>query len=125
MAKRKVTSVGRLDKRIEIQRLKMRSDGQGGKVESWESFIIDAESGNKVWARVEPINASERYFSQKLEYQRSHKIIIRYLKGLNTTMRIVYHDVCDGPRVFQIKAFRNVDERHFFIEIDAQENVGA
>ena len=121
--KREVSAIGKLDKRIRIDKLILTSDGQGGKVSTWEP-LIETTDDNCVWAKVEPINSYERNFSQKLEYQRTHKITIRFLKELDTDMKIVYNDVDYGERTFQIKAFRNVDERRFYIEIDAQENVG-
>lgn len=124
MAKRKIISIGTLDKRIRIESLILTPDDQGGQVSSWEPLTPNS-LGNKVWAKIEPVNSYERNFSQKLEYQRTHKITIRFLLGLETEMRIVYDDVDYGERIFEIKAFRNIDERRFYIEIDAQENVGA
>ena len=122
--KREIAAIGKLDKRIRIEYQQLTPDGQGGQTAEWMPFTPN-DFSDKIWAKVEPINSYERLFSQKLEYQRSHKIVIRFLKGLETEMRIVYDDKDYGERIFQIKAFRNVNEQRFYIEIDAQANVGA
>ena len=88
---RKVKPIRKLDKRIRIDRLILENDGQGGQIDSWEPFTLN-DNDDQIWASLEPVNQSERLFSQKLEYQRSHKIVIRFLRGLETEMRIVYDD---------------------------------
>jgi len=104
--------IGDLRHRITIESLTLAGDGQGGSSETWATFAT-------VWASVEPVKGGERFFSEQIQYQRTHKIIIRHLTGINSTMRISF----DG-RTFQIKAIRRADERKFFMLIDAEENQG-
>jgi SPP1 family predicted phage head-tail adaptor len=105
--------ISELRHRIKIQSLTRSSDGQGGWNESWSDFV-------EVWASIKPSSASERYFSQKIEMNVTHKIVVRWLDGLTQEMRIDFEG-----RIFQIKGIRRQNEQRFFIEIDAQENVGS
>jgi SPP1 family predicted phage head-tail adaptor len=102
-----------LRQRIKFQNLVRAPDGQGGFTESWTDF-------QEVWAQVVPASAKELYFAQQIRPEITHKITIRNLIGLNTSMRILF-----GSRVFQVKGIRNEDERLWFQFIDAVENVGS
>jgi len=106
-------TIADLRHRIIIQSLSLAGDGQGGQVETWATFAT-------VWAKVEPVSAKERFFSDQMQYQRSHKITIRHLDNVTNTMRVSF----DG-RIFQIKGVRRPDERKFFLFIDAEENQGS
>ena len=105
--------IGDLRHRILFQYLERTADDQGGYTEEWKNL-------KTVWAKVEPVSSKERLYSQRIEYQRSHKITIRNTDGITQEMRIVFDD-----RYFQIKGIRKIDERNFFMLIDAEENQGS
>lgn len=105
-------NIAELRHRIAIQSITEVSDGQGGKTESWSTVAT-------VWARIEPVSSRERLYSDKLEYQRTHKIAIRYRSDITNDMRILFNG-----RYFQIKAVYSPDEREAYTFIDAEENQG-
>lgn len=106
--------IGELKSRLTFQYLSTSSDGQGGKVENWRTL-------KTVWAKVEPVTKPERLFAQQIQYQRSHKITIRYIEGLTTTMRI--YDETEQV-YYQIKGLIKYDARRFYMYLDAEINQG-
>lgn len=107
------TPVGTLRHRIIIQTLSQADDGQGGFTDTWATHAT-------VWARIEPTAARERNFADQIQYQRSHKVTLRYLSTITNTMRISY-----GGRIFQIKGVRALDERKYYMILDVEENQGS
>lgn len=105
-------NIAELRHRITIQSITEVSDGQGGKTENWSTVAT-------VWARIEPVSSRERLYSDKLEYQRTHKIAIRYRSDITNDMRILFNG-----RYFQIKSVYSPDEREAYTFIDAEENQG-
>lgn len=104
--------IGELRSRITIEQLSDTPDGIGGKIRTWSTL-------KTLWAYIEPANASERYFAQRVEDNITHKVLIRYTTGLDTSMRIVYK-----TRKFQIKGLKEVENKHRFIEISCMEDSG-
>jgi SPP1 family predicted phage head-tail adaptor len=102
--------IGDLRHRITFQTQVRTADGMGGFTLSWQDV-------DTVWAYVRPVSSKERLFAQRIEYQRSHEVIIRYKTGIDNSMRFVFEG-----RVFQIKGDLKPDERKFFLKIDAEEN---
>lgn len=107
-----IVSIGDLRHRITFQTLSRVADEQGGFVETWTSLA-------PVWAMIKPISSKERLFGQRLQYQRSHEVVIRWREDITQEMRFQF----DG-RTFQIKGTRASDERKFFLIMDAEENQG-
>jgi SPP1 family predicted phage head-tail adaptor len=102
-----------LKQRIKFQSLVRTPDGQGGFTESWTDF-------KEVWAKIDPVSVREVQFSNQIRPNTTHKIEIRNLDGLNTSMRIVY-----GSRTFQVQGIRLIMEELWFMIVDAVENVGS
>jgi SPP1 family predicted phage head-tail adaptor len=102
-----------LRQRIKFQSLVRTSDDQGGWTEAWTDVA-------EVWAEIKPASASERYFSQRIEMNTSHKITIRWMEGLTPEMRVQFEG-----RIFQIHGIRRENEERWFLLIDAEENVGS
>lgn len=115
MASRKPVTpvaIGDLKTLIAIQSLALTSDGQGGQVESWSTLGTE-------WAYVRPTRASERLYSQQIQYQRTHEIIIRHRTDITFDMRVTYDN-----RTLQVKGVRNYDSRNSFLILDCEENQG-
>lgn len=105
--------IAELRQRIKFQSLTRTADGQGGWTESWSDFA-------EVWAKVEPVSASEKYFSQRIQQNTTHKIAIRWLENITSEMRIVFES-----RIFQIHGIRRENEERWFMFIDAEEGVAS
>lgn len=107
------TAIGTLRHRITIETVTLTPDGQGGSTAAWSTFAT-------VWSRLEVLGATQRLFAGELQTQRTHKITLRYLLGVTTTMRVVYQG-----RTFQIHGQRDLDERKFYMQLDVEENQGS
>ena len=110
MGKITQVNIAELRHRITFQELVEVSDGQGGKTTSWSNVVT-------VWARIEPVSSRERLFSQQLEYNRSHKVAIRYRNDITNDMQFTF----DG-RTFQVKGVLSPDERKAYLFLDVEEN---
>ena len=110
--KGRLIDVAELRHRIVVQRLTNVSDNMGGFTTTWTTYAT-------LWAKVEPVSASERLYQEKIEYQRSHKVVIRYRADITTDMRFTFKG-----RTFQIKGTHVPDERRVYLFIDAEENRG-
>ena len=97
---------------VTIQAYRKSRDSYGAEVETW----TDLHTG--VWASVEPLIGREYMAAKQLTADVSHKIRIRYIKGLSPEMRIVW-----GTRYFEIVSIINVQERNRELVIMATEDV--
>lgn len=98
--------------RITIEQLTLTPNDSGGQAEAWTTFAT-------VWASITPKIVKEVNFAQRIEPRIDHDIVIRYIAGLTTTMRIVF-----GTRVFEIKAAIIKEEIKEWIQILATERTG-
>jgi len=64
------------------------------------------------WASIEPISGREYFAAQQVNAEVTHRIRMRYLAGMESTMRLLY-----GTRVYEIKAIMNAKERNQVLEI--------
>ena len=112
MSEKSSTLIGKMRHRIKFQSLTLASDGQGGSVETWVDFA-------EVWAHVKPTTGKERIYAQRVEDIQDQTIIIRYLAGINTTMRIIFEG-----RILQIKDITNDVESKFWQSITTSETPG-
>ncbi len=95
---------GELNKRITILKRSIFTDDNGFEVEEWVDY-------KTVWAKVKNINGKEFFQAQQAQSKASKKIIIRYLKGLdsykinykNNNYNLIYSD--------------NIQEKNKFIEL--------
>ena len=106
------TRIGAMRHRIFFQKLTSAPNGQGGFTEAWANH-------KEVWASVKPVKTKERNFSEQIQYQRTHEVIIRFRNDITQDMRFKF----DG-RTFEIKGVRRKDERKYYLIIDAEENQG-
>lgn len=106
------TPIASLRHRLTIEQLSDVSDGQGGYTVAWSALAT-------VWGKLEPVSSRERYFAKQVQYQRSHKAIIRFRDDVTNTMRITFDN-----RTFQIKGVYSPDERKAYLFLDLEENQG-
>lgn len=86
-----------LNRKIVLEKLTVTQDPvTGEQVESWGTFAT-------VFAKVEPLVGREFFAAAAVQAEHTVKFTMRYLSGIDTTMRIVF----DG-RTFDIHAVQNV-----------------
>jgi SPP1 family predicted phage head-tail adaptor len=101
------------NRKISIEKLVIESDGQGGKSQEWEEVFSTV-------AEIKPLSANQVLFASNLQHRVTHKIYIRYRKGLAISQRIIY-----DSRIFQIKGIINIDEANRWLEILTEEGAAS
>lgn len=76
---------GELDQQITIQIATISRGGSGEQIQTWQTW-------RTVWANVQTTAGAENFYSPQLVAEATHKIKIRYLKGLKYTMRILWRN---------------------------------
>jgi len=102
---------GNLRHKITFQQLTVANDTWGHSNETWTDEVT-------TFAAIWPLRGTERLEAAKLDNEVSHKIRIRYKKGLHPKMRIKF-----GTRYFNVLSIINPDERNIYQEIMASEEV--
>lgn len=75
---------GKLRHRVIIQsRAQTQDEETGALTVEWEDFAT-------VWASIEPLSAREFIQSSAVQSDISVRIVIRYLEGVNATMRVLH-----------------------------------
>lgn len=115
--------------RITIQKLLPAKDKEGFEVPQW----IDLKA---VWAKVENLYGREFYAAAAVQQEKTVKFVIRYLKGLDESMRIKFGkktvsilddegniiDTKEVDKVFDIKFVDNIKYANRFMEVQAMED---
>lgn len=102
---------GTLRHRITLRKKTVTRDTRGGEVVSRATFAT-------VWASVEPLQGREYFAADKENAEVTHRIRLRYLKGVTSSM-----DVLWGTRVFDIESVLNIGERNRELHLMAVEEV--
>ena len=98
-----------LKKRVTVQNVTRTADGQGGFTETWTDHA-------DVWCSIEPVKAWERYQAAQLQAPVTHKIVMRYNRGVTPASRLKF-----GDRIFNVKEVINRMEESRFLDIRAVE----
>lgn len=99
-------AVGDLRERITLQEMQLIDDGFG----QVETFVDVAT----IWARVEPVKASEQLIGGGVQSIDDVLVHIRHRDDVAPTWRLVWRD-----QQFSITGVRNLDERRQFLTLDA------
>lgn len=102
---------GNLKHKIEIQAHEESQNDFGEQESSWSKF-------QDAYSSILPISAKETFTSKKLNAEITHKILIRFIPGVKSDMRIVY-----GSRIFNIDSVINIREENKTLQIMVTENV--
>ena len=102
---------GDLNKRITIQKPITTTNERGFEIETWEDF-------KTVWAAVSNLHGREYFAAAAVQAENTVKFTIRYLEGLNTTMRILFQG-----KQYNITSIDNIKYQNRYIEIKAMEVV--
>lgn len=101
--------ISALNKRITIQELKTTINENGFEVEDWIDF-------KTVWAGVSNLHGREYFEAAAVQMESTVKFTIRYLAGIDTSMRILFKG-----RYYNITSIDNIKYKNRFIEIKAME----
>jgi SPP1 family predicted phage head-tail adaptor len=102
--------VGKLNKRIVLERMSTVSDGMGGTTGTVEDV-------REIWGRVQPLSGRRLFEAQQIDNTLTHEIEIRHQGfDLGQGYRIRY-----GERVFVPHSIINVDEDGFVFKVIASE----
>lgn len=103
--------IGDLRHRITLQKAERIRDSYGGEQLQWVDFA-------RVWAAIYPLNGREYLAAQQINAEVSTKIVIRYLKGVEPTMRVNFKD-----RYFEILSVIHMAERKKELQLMCKEVV--
>lgn len=94
---------------IVIEKLDKNKNKYGEPTNKWIEFL-------QVRAAIYPISGREFFLAEKVNSEVTHKINIRYIKGLTPDMRIKF-----GDRLFSIISIINFQERNTELQILTKE----
>lgn len=95
---------GKLNKRITFQLQDLDSED-----EDWKDIAT-------TWANINPISGKEYYSAETINSDLTHKIRLRYRKGITPDMRILYNG-----RIFYIVSVINEFERNSTLQLMCRE----
>ncbi|WP_296969169.1 phage head closure protein [Tepidanaerobacter sp. EBM-38] len=104
---------GELNKRITLQRPIITINERGFEEETWEDV-------KTVWAKVTNLHGREYYAAAAVQAENTVKFTIRYLEGVDTTMRILFQG-----KHYDITAIDNIKYQNRYMEIKALEVVAS
>jgi SPP1 family predicted phage head-tail adaptor len=92
---------GRLDRRVTIEYKTVTRDDFGAEIVSWNTFA-------EVWAEVRDVNSVERVIDQLRTMQRLTMVVVRYVPGVTTDMRV---RINSEGRLLQITSIAQIGRR--------------
>jgi SPP1 family predicted phage head-tail adaptor len=108
---------GSLRHPVTLQKLGTRvDDGMGGGAIPFEDVV-------ELRASIEPLSGREQLLAGQMEAELTHRIRIRFYPGVKPHWRIVYNDLLNGTRVFDIDSVINPEEKHRELELMCTELV--
>lgn len=104
--------IGKLRHRITIQEYTETRDSFGAEIKNWTDKAF-------VYASVTPVSGREYYAASQVHSEVTAKVLIRYLPGIESTMRVLF----DG-RVFEILSVINTEEKNTELVLMCKETSG-
>lgn len=101
--------IGELRHKITFQKLTTCTNENGFEVETWENY-------KTVWAAVSNLYGKEYFEAAAVQKENTVKFTIRYFRGLDTSMRILFRDT-----EYNIISIDNIKYKNKYIEIKALE----
>ncbi len=105
----RVTPIGALRHRLQLETENRVDDGGGGVTQTWSPVAT-------VWASIKPRSGQEVFAADRLSGRLTHEIRIRYRTGVTPVMRFR-----QGSRIFQILAVIDMDERRRWLRCLCEE----
>lgn len=91
---------GKLRHRVTIQQKTQARTSMGAESDAWSDIAT-------VWASIEPVSGREYYAARQEQSEVSHKVTIRYRRGVTPDCRLEY-----GDRYFEIETVIDTMELH-------------
>jgi SPP1 family predicted phage head-tail adaptor len=107
---------GSLRHKITFQQLTVANDTWGHSNETWTDQVT-------TYAKIMPVRGVERIEGMKLDNELTHKIEIRYKRGLHPKWRIKFLNPKKSTRYFNILYIINPGERNIKLEIMVTEEI--
>lgn len=101
---------GRLRRQITIEQPPATQDATGARYGEWTAFAAN------VGAEIVPMGGKEAAGAESFQAQAAYRITIRYLAGLDTTMRVNW-----GGRLFDVVNVNDIEERNRVMELTCVE----
>jgi SPP1 family predicted phage head-tail adaptor len=102
-------SAKNLRNKVEILRETTTRDAVGGFSSTWYTHLT-------VYAQINPVSGTERYYAHRMESNTTHKIITRFC-DITQKDRVRFRG-----REMDIESVINIEERDKWLEINAVEN---
>ncbi|OLS02556.1 phage head closure protein [Tissierella creatinophila] len=102
-------TIGELKHRITLQTLEAIVNENGFEEEQWIDF-------KTLWASIKNLHGREYFQAATVQKENTVKFIIRYLPGIDTSMKILFKD-----KHYNITSIDNIRYENRFIEIKALE----
>lgn len=102
-------SVGEMRHRITFQRITNAANENGFESETLEDY-------KTVWASVSNLQGKEYFAAKAVQEENTVKFTIRYLAGLDQTMKILFQG-----KVYNITSIDNIKYKNRYVEINAAE----
>jgi len=103
-------TIGKLRHRVTIQSYTATKNNFGEEIRVWNKFA-------EVSASIEPLSGKELFTAQQLHAEATTQMIIRYIQGLDTSMRVLF-----GTRIYDILHVSNKEERNIAMYLLCKEN---
>lgn len=101
--------IGAFKNRITIQYLESTINERGFEGEEWKEY-------KTVWASVTNLHGREYFAAATVQAENTVKFTIRYISGIDTTMKIMFED-----KLYNITSIDNIKYENKYIEIKAME----
>lgn len=102
-------AIGDLKHRITFQKLTTGVNENGFENGAWQDY-------KTVWASVSNLSGREYYQAAAIQTEKTVKILIRYIEGVDTSMRILFKD-----KQYNITSIDNLKYANKFIEVKVME----
>lgn len=104
-----MVAIGDLRHRITFQKFTTVVNENGFEEEAWQDY-------KTVWASVSNLSGKEYYQAAAVQAEKTVKLLIRYIKEVDTSMRIIFKD-----KQYNITSIDNMKYTNKYIEIKALE----
>jgi SPP1 family predicted phage head-tail adaptor len=104
--------LGQMRHRVVLQAASRPQDASGEPVESWSDVAT-------LWAKVEPLSATETYRARQAGAELSHRVTVHYRAGVTPTGNRLKL----GDRVLNVRGVRCPDEARVWLELSCLEEL--
>lgn len=108
--------IGLMRHRVTIQQRTSTQGGFGEQLKTWTDILT-------CWAHIEALSGSQLARAQSIYTQTTHKVTLRWQRGLNDVKSTGAYRIMYGTRIFDIGADLNIEERNRVIELMAREGL--